>query len=46
MQYLIEDVNKDWGRAAFPRTGLDESDADEHPMCAVLASFDMANAGR
>lgn len=44
MQYLVEDVNKDWGRAIFLRTGLDESDAGEHPMCAVLASFDMANA--
>jgi hypothetical protein len=44
MQYLVEDINKDWGRETFLRTGLDESDADEHPMCAVLASFDMANA--
>ena len=44
MQYLVEDVNKDWGRDIFLRTGLDESDAGEHPMCAVLASFDMANA--
>lgn len=44
LQYLVEDVNKDWGRDIFLRTGLDESDADEHPMCAVLASFDMANA--
>jgi hypothetical protein len=44
MQYTVQDVNKDWGRDVFLRTGLEESDAAEHPMCAVLASFDMANA--
>jgi hypothetical protein len=43
MQYLTEFVNTDFGRRAFLDTGLDESDASEHPMCAVLASFDMAS---
>ena len=44
MQYLVEKVNEDFGRDIFIRTGLDDEDADEHPLCAVLASFDMANA--
>lgn len=44
MQYLVEWVNRDFGRDIFIQTGLDEEDADEHPLCAVLASFDMANA--
>ncbi len=44
MQYLVEKVNEDFGRDIFIRTGLEEEDADEHPLCAVLASFDMANA--
>ena len=43
MQYLTEYINTDFGRPAFLDTGLEESDADEHPMCAVLASFDMAH---
>jgi hypothetical protein len=44
MQYLVEAVNQDFGRRFFLESGLDESDADERPVCAVLASFDMANA--
>ena len=44
MQYLVEKVNEDFGRDIFIQNGLDEEDADEHPLCAVLASFDMANA--
>jgi hypothetical protein len=43
MQYLTEYINTDFGRTAFLETGLEESDADEHPTCAVLASFDMAH---
>ena len=44
LQYLVEAVNQDFGKRAFLEAGLDESDAAEKPMCAVLASFDMANA--
>ena len=44
MQYLVEKVNEDFGRDIFLESGLEEEDADEHPLCAVLASFDMANA--
>ena len=36
MQYLVEKVNEDFGRDIFIRTGLEEEDADEHPLCAVL----------
>ena len=44
MQYLAEKVNEDFGRDIFIQNGLDEEDAEEHPLSAVLASFDMANA--
>ena len=44
MQYLVEQVNEDFGRDIFLKTGLEKEDANEHPLCAVLASFDMANA--
>jgi hypothetical protein len=44
LQYLVEAINHDFGKRAFLNAGLDESDAAERPMCAVLASFDMANA--
>ena len=44
MQYLVESLNDDFGRRIFLKTGLEDEDADEHPLCAVLASFDMANA--
>ena len=44
MQYMVEDINQDFGRNIFLGFGLDEDDAEESPVCAVLASFDMANA--
>jgi len=44
MQYMVEQVNQDFGLRAFLDVGLDETDADGSPICAVLASFDMANA--
>jgi hypothetical protein len=44
LQYLVEHVNRDFGRQFFVDCGLEESDAEEAPLCAVLASFDMANA--
>ncbi len=44
MQYLVEHVNQDWGREFVVSSGLEPSDSEENPLCAVLASFDMANA--
>jgi hypothetical protein len=44
LQWLVEQVNEDFGKRIFLEFGLEESDAEEHPLCAVLASFDMANA--
>lgn len=44
LQYLVEDINSDFGRKQLIECGLDEEDADENPLCAVLSSFDMANA--
>ena len=44
MQFLVENVNEDFGRKVSLEMGLENADADEHPLCAVLASFDMANA--
>ena len=44
LQYLVEEVNRDFGRSLLLDAGLDDEDADENPICAVLASFDMANA--
>jgi hypothetical protein len=44
MQYLVETINIDFGEGFFKEVGLEKEDAAEHPMCAVLASFDMANA--
>ncbi len=43
MQHLAETINEDFGEKVFLGAGLDASDAEEHPICAVLASFDMAN---
>ena len=43
MQYMVQNINHDFGQRAFVEAGLDETDADESPVCAVLASFDMAN---
>lgn len=44
LQYLVERTNRDFGREFFIEQGLDETDAEEHAICALLASFDMANA--
>ncbi|MXX28051.1 MAG: hypothetical protein F4Z82_21740 [Caldilineaceae bacterium SB0668_bin_21] len=44
MQYLVEETNKDFGQTVFAASGLSAADADENPVCAVLASFDMATA--
>ena len=44
MQYMVEQINQDFGLRAFLDVGLDEADAEGSPICAVLASFDMANA--
>jgi len=44
MQFLVEEINRDFGRRFIVGSGLGESDADKDPLCAVLASFDMANA--
>ena len=41
MQYMVEKINHDFGQSVFVDVGLDETDADENPVCAVLASFDM-----
>jgi hypothetical protein len=44
LQFLVEAVNDDFGRGMLIGAGLEETDADEHPLVAVLSSFDMANA--
>ena len=41
MQYMVQEINHDFGQRVFVDAGLDETDADETPVCAVLASFDM-----
>lgn len=42
LQYLSCYLNEDFGKAAFLRVGMEESDAEENPICAILASFDTA----
>ncbi len=42
MQHLVAFVNEDYGRQAYLACGLDEEDAREAPMCALLTSFDTA----
>lgn len=42
LQYLSGYLNEDFGRAAFLKVGLEENDAAENPICALLASFDTA----
>jgi hypothetical protein len=42
LQYLSCYLNNDFGKAAFTRVGMDDSDAEENPVCALLASFDTA----
>lgn len=44
LQFLVERVNDDFGRGMLIGAGLDDNDADDHPLAAVLSSFDMANA--
>jgi hypothetical protein len=43
LQYLSCFLNEDFGKAAFTRVGMEESDAQENPVCALLASFDTAS---
>lgn len=43
LQYLSCFLNDDFGKAAFKQVGMDESDAEENPVCALLASFDTAS---
>jgi hypothetical protein len=42
MQHLVSWLNEDLGRGAYLSCGLDEGDADEEPICALLTSFDTA----
>lgn len=42
MQHLVWSLNQDFGKAAYLSCGLDESDAAEEPICALLTSFDTA----
>lgn len=44
LQYLVETTNRDFGKQFFLDSGLDAEDAEENAICAVLSSFDMANA--
>ncbi len=43
LQFLSAYLNADFGRRAFGRVGLEESDADDNPVCALLASFDTSS---
>jgi len=43
LQYLSCFLNEDFGKAAFTKVGMEESDAEENPVCALLASFDTAS---
>lgn len=42
MQHLSWSLNQDFGRSAYLSLGLDESDADQEPICGLLTSFDTA----
>lgn len=42
LQYLSCYLNEDFGKAAFLKVGMEEGDAEENPVCALLASFDTA----
>jgi hypothetical protein len=44
LQFLVEKINQDWGRKTILEAGLEEADAADEPIAAVLAAFDMANA--
>jgi hypothetical protein len=43
LQYLSCFLNEDFGKAAFTKVGMEESDAEKNPVCALLASFDTAS---
>ncbi|MEY9582713.1 hypothetical protein [Sinorhizobium fredii] len=43
LQFLSCFLNEDFGKAAFKKIGMQESDAEENPVCALLASFDTAS---
>ncbi len=43
LQYLSCYLNEDFGKAAFLKVGMEESDAEDNPICALLASFDTAS---
>lgn len=43
LQYLSGFLNEDFGKTAFTKVGMEESDAEENPVCALLASFDTAS---
>lgn len=43
LQYLSYFLNEDFGKAAFTKVGMEEADAEENPVCALLASFDTAS---
>lgn len=40
MQHLVWSLNQDFGQDAYLSCGLDEDDAAEAPICALLTSFD------
>lgn len=42
LQNTVESINEDFGAQFLIDAGLDQEDADESPVCAMLASFDMA----
>jgi hypothetical protein len=42
LQYLSCYLNEDFGKAAFLKVGMEDNDAEENPVCALLASFDTA----
>lgn len=42
LQYLSCYLNEDFGKAAFLKVGMEEGDAEENPVCALLAPFDTA----
>lgn len=42
LQFLSYYLNEDFGRAAFLKVGMEEADAEENPVCALLSSFDTA----
>jgi hypothetical protein len=43
LQYMSYFLNDDFGKAAFIKVGMEESDAKDNPICALLCSFDTAS---